>query len=403
MTEVPAGPLPQRVKFALFGVGIFSIGGGWMSAVVVPLWLLHNDAAPVLIGVALGFRHFLSMLFSIHGGVLMDRLGPRRVLLVFGMIAVVVPLLYPLSPGVGAVIVLQMLIGLSTTLGWVGAQTLVGRLTKGDPKITGQLSFSVSVGCLISPALIGVAWDHLGPWGAFAFMSVWGAGFFTSVWFLPKALVDAAVPAEPTRLSTLLPRLSDYLDTLRLLALPALAAVVILSMLNLAAASIQSTFLVVYFDKIGLSGTLIGIILSTEAAVQAFGALTAGPLLRFFRVAYLMFGSIALVVVSIMVTPVFATFLPLLLVAAARGGLGGIIQPLMISQVSRSVDSATQGRAVGLRTTVNRVSHFALPLIMGAVVEGAGLEASFVILGGAILLTVTGVGLYMARSGLFRA
>jgi hypothetical protein len=75
----------------------------------------------------------------------------------------------------------------------------------------------------------------------------------------------------------------------------------------------------------------------------------------------------------------------------------------MINQVSRSVDSGSQGKAVGLRTTVNRVSHFTLPLVMGALVEVAGLEQSFFILGGAILLTVAGVGLYMARSGLFRA
>ncbi len=403
MTEAPAGQLPWRVQFALYGVGVFSIGGGLMTSVVVPLWLLLNDVAPIVIGLALGCRHFLSMLFAIHGGVLIDRLGPRRVLLIFGATAMVVPLLYPLAPGVGAVIALQMLIGLSTALSWVGAQTFVGRLGKGDPTIAGRLSFSVSLGGLISPALIGIAWDHLGPWGAFIFMALWGSGLFVSVWFLPKFQLDTGIPVEKLQLRSLLPRLADYLDVLRLFALPALAAVLALSMLNLAVAGIQSSFLIVYFDKIGLSGTLIGVVLSTEAAAQAVGALTVGPFVRYFRVSVLMISGIALIVVSIMVTPVFASFLPLLLLSATRGGIGGVVQPLMITQVSRSVGSESQGRAVGLRTTVNRVSHFTLPLVMGALVEVAGLEQSFFILGGVIFLTVVGVGIYMARSGLFRA
>jgi MFS family permease len=402
MTEAPAGQLPWRVQLALYGVGAFSIGGGLMTSVVVPLWLLLNGASPIVIGAALGCRHFLSMLLAIHGGVLIDRLGPRRVLLVFGATASVVPLLYPLAPGVGAVIALQMLIGLSTALSWVGAQTLVGRLGN-DPVIAGRLSLSVSLGGLISPALIGIAWDHLGPWGAFVFMALWGGGLLTAVWFLPKVSIDAEAPAAALQWRSLLPRFADYIDVLRLFALPALAAVLILSMLNLAVAGIQSSFLIVYFDKIGLSGTLIGIVLSTESAAQAVGTLLSRPLLKVFRVSLLMIAGIALIVVSVIVTPLFASFLPLLLISAMRGSLGGIVQPLMINQVSRSVDSGSQGKAVGLRTTVNRVSHFTLPLVMGALVEVAGLEQSFFILGGAILLTVAGVGLYMARSGLFRA
>jgi len=402
MTEAPAGQLPWRVQLALYGVGAFSIGGGLMTSVVVPLWLLLNGASPIVIGAALGCRHFLSMLLANHGGVLIDRLGPRRVLLVFGATASVVPLLYPLAPGVGAVIALQMLIGLSTALSWVGAQTLVGRLGN-DPVIAGRLSLSVSLGGLISPALIGIAWDHLGPWGAFVFMALWGGGLLTAVWFLPKVSIDAEAPAAALQWRSLLPRFADYIDVLRLFALPALAAVLILSMLNLAVAGIQSSFLIVYFDKIGLSGTLIGIVLSTESAAQAVGTLLSRPLLKVFRVSLLMIAGIALIVVSVIVTPLFASFLPLLLISAMRGSLGGIVQPLMINQVSRSVDSGSQGKAVGLRTTVNRVSHFTLPLVMGALVEVAGLEQSFFILGGAILLTVAGVGLYMARSGLFRA
>ena len=163
----PEMKIPLRMRIAVYGVATFSFSMVIMVNVVMPLWVVSLDASPLMVGIVLGSRHFLILLFSIHGGALMDRLGVRRVMLVFAFIAVVVPVLVPLAPWVAALIVLQMIGGFSDTIGWMGAQTVTGKLMKGDPDFIGRMSFFIRVGAFGGPLLVGWAWDVLGPWGAF--------------------------------------------------------------------------------------------------------------------------------------------------------------------------------------------------------------------------------------------
>ena len=95
------------------------------------------------------------------------------------------PLLYPVTPFIWAIIVLQLITGLVDALGWVGAQTLVSRVMKGDTTYTGRMSFCTRLGLLIGPAVSGVAWDYLGPWGGFGLIGLWSTGILFSLLLLP--------------------------------------------------------------------------------------------------------------------------------------------------------------------------------------------------------------------------
>ena len=59
--------------------------------------------------------------------------------------------------------------------------------------------------------------------------------------------------------------------------------------------------------------------------------------------------------------------------------------PLMISIISQSAGRTAQGRAVGLRTTANRLASVLIPVAMGAVIEVTGIENGFLIIGGILL------------------
>ena len=78
-----------------------------------------------------------------------------------------------------------MLFGLSESMGWLGAQTMIGQYMHGKTHYAGRLSFIIRIGQLGAAPLAGVAWDLGGPWGAFAFMSVWGFGAVACALFLP--------------------------------------------------------------------------------------------------------------------------------------------------------------------------------------------------------------------------
>jgi MFS family permease len=121
--------LPIRVRVGIYGAAVFSFSMMHMVILVLPLWVVLLEPSPLVIGIVLGSRQFLTLLFSIHGGTLMDRLDTRRLMLFFAVIAVAIQPLFPSMPWVMALIALQMIGGLADTMEWMGAQTLTGQLT----------------------------------------------------------------------------------------------------------------------------------------------------------------------------------------------------------------------------------------------------------------------------------
>jgi MFS family permease len=381
--------IPVHTEVAVYGAGVFSNSMAMMANVVLPLWVLTFDPGALLIGVLLACRHVLPTLLSIHGGAMMDRLGTRRVMLIFAAIGAIVPLLFPALPFLAAVAVLQAMAGLTTSMGWIGAQTLIGRIMKGSPVHAGRLSFSLRFGHLVAPIAGGAAWDHFGPWGAFSVMSLWGAFGFAFCLMLPRGrTAPDSVPRAPVTASDLIPRWSDYVAAFKLMALPAVMLVVGVTMLRIAGNGIQSSFYIVYLEGIGITGTQIGLLLSSAAILGAVGALAIGPMLKFISARRLLLLAVAGSVGLIAITPLLGLFALLVPVAMLRGATLGISQPLMISTLAQAVDRTAQGKAVGLRNTVNRVVSMSVPLLMGVVVEFAGLEAAFYIVGVVVLVLI---------------
>ena len=174
-----------RQQLPIYGAGVFSNSNVTISSMIVPLWALYLEISPGVIGILLGIRHLPGLLFAIHGGVLLDRLGARPVMIIFAALAVVVPLLFPIMPWVWAILVLQMVWGCATTMTWMGAQTAVSQLMRGSTRHAARLSVSVRIGMIVGPPFAGLAWDIWGPWGGFGAISVWAVGLLISCWYMP--------------------------------------------------------------------------------------------------------------------------------------------------------------------------------------------------------------------------
>ena len=388
--------IPLGTQLAVYATGTFGNTVNNVVTVLLPLWSIHLGASPLMIGVILGVRHLPTMVFSIHGGALMDRLGTRRVLIWFAFIGAVTPFLFPIMPWLWAVVVLQMLGGISSSFGWMGAQALVGQMMRGSARYAGRLSFSVRAGHLTAPLLTGVAWDFVGPWGGFMVLGVWGFGMLVATLALPKG--DHLENRKPLTAADLLPRRDDYADAMRMMAIPAIALVVMASALRMSGNGIHSSFYVVYLEGIELTGTLIGVLLAAGSLVGFAGAISVAPLVRRFSATWLLIGAVTGGVLCVTVTPLLGgIFLALLLVAAVRGGAMALAQPLMISILARAA-GRDQGKGVGIRSTGNRLVSFAVPIIMGAVVELVGLENSFYVVGGVVLALCGAVAVHVRRT-----
>ena len=110
----------------------------------------------------------------------------------------------------------------------------------------------------------------------------------------------------------------------------------------------------------------------------------------------LLFAAASIFFISI--TPLLGGILVLLFIASAlRGGCQGLSQPVMFSILSRAVGANEQGMSIGLRTTANRLATMIVPVIMGVIADTIGLEASFIIVGGFLVLSCALLGLIIRR------
>lgn len=384
MTETAAKAIPLRTRLGMYGSGLFADGA---TNVVIPLWALHLEPTPFAFGIVIGARSLLPFLLSIHGGVLMDRLGARQVMLFFGAIGLIVPFLFPSLPWIWVAGMLNLVLGLTSTMNWVGAQTLVGQVMRGDPSLTWQVSFCNRLGHLGSPILAGAMWDAFGPWGGFSVTFLWAVLFMSAALMLPRRIGAAKEEADrrPLHFRDLLPRLEDYTRTFALLAIPLVAVAATGSVLNIAVGAIQGSFFIAYMKEIGLGGTLIGIVFAGLNLSGLAGTAGVTPLARRTGDVWLLNATVVGAIAAITITPLLAAFLPLLLVTLARGFMQGVSQPLMIVLPSKSVPSRSQGAVVGLRISLNRLMQTTLPPLMGGVVGLVGLENSFYWVAGSLL------------------
>ncbi|HEY4136332.1 MAG TPA: MFS transporter [Alphaproteobacteria bacterium] len=383
-----------RILVAIYGTSFFSLSTVPMAAVIVSLWAVHLGASPLWIGIAVSARSLLPMLLSIHGGVLMDRLGTRRVMLFFSVITLVTFPLYPYMPWIGALILLQLVTGLTQGLTWVGSQTLYGQLARGSVKHAGWVTFFTNAGSFAGPLLGGVLWDHVGIVGAFAALSGWSLATLILVMILPR---DIDPPAKPLRASDLIPRGSDYVRAFALCAIPVIALVMIFTFMRIAVFGLQSSFYVVYLQEIGMSGTLIGTLVACANLISGPAALINLPE-RIIKPVWLMLIGSGTAVICMAITPLMTNFWLLMLFGAGYGVSMGLCFPTLLSLLSNAVSPQQQGMSVGLRTTVNRVSSLVVPLIMGASIELVGTRASFLLVGVVLMLAVFLTALYVWRN-----
>ncbi|MEE8563778.1 MAG: MFS transporter, partial [Alphaproteobacteria bacterium] len=378
---------------------------------IVPLWALTLGATPAQIGIMIGARSILPFLLAIHGGVLMDRLGTRRMMLVFTLVSTALVPLYPLSPWFPALVALQMMTGLLGNLAWIGAQTLIARIGRGDPHYLGMFSFASRVGSIGAPTVIGLIWDLTGHWGAFAACTLSGLALFASTALVPHWAENQGLKPRPQSTPAaeagpgwrdLLPRLSEYREVLALLALPPVALGIAIALLRHTPSTIQASFYITYLTEIGLQATVIGALISCAEVTGAFGSLLAAPLMRRFPAHWILVVFTVLTIAMMALTPLLGGIVALLGAAQIlRGSAHGLLHPATFSVISRALDAESQARGVALRTTGNRLGAVVLPVVMGFVAEAVGVAASFVIIGGGLLLMVAVIAVLVARAEAF--
>ncbi len=386
----------------LYAAGPFAMGYVDFFTFLIPLYGLSLRLDASEIGILVGARSIVALFLSIHIGALMDRFGTRRVTLFFVWTGMALAPLFPLASGFRALLLLQLVNGAAASFAWSGAQTLIAQLAEGDARDLGRFSFFARLGSTTAPILAGVAWDFGGTWPAYLLALAWGALLTLALLRSPEAEVSGSGHGGGGRVRfrarDALPRGSDYIASIMLTAIPAIAASMAIMAMRNSTYSIQTSVYVVHLHRVGLDGTAIGVLFAAVEITSGCGALFAGRAMRLGDPLRTMLRGTVLAIVLIAATPLLGGLFSLLLLAqAARGWLEGVIQPLMLSVQARAVGQFQQGAVVGLRQTGQRLSSIVIPPLMGAIADRWGVSASFVILGAIMLLLCILLALVIRR------
>ncbi|MFT5540571.1 MAG: MFS family permease [Alphaproteobacteria bacterium] len=403
-TVTPSAPQPRQRDLNLsYAAGFMGLGLMDAYVFIVPLWAVLIGASATQVGLLVGARSMLPFLFTIHGGVLMDRYGPRPVMITFIFLIILMVPLYPLLPWFVPLFALQLITGFALTMQWVGAQTIIANLSRGDAGYLGYFSFATRLGTFIAPIIFGLLWDLTTPWVCFISIAAWAALMLVLTLAIQKPNIDSATkssaesPPQGGRIRALLPRLSDYRETLALAAIPAVAISIGACFLRNSTSGVQGSIYVVYLHEIALTGTLIGILFAAIEGASGIGSLIAGRVAKHFSPFAMLVGTTAAAIALMAATPLLGGVVALLILfQVARGIIQGINQPVMFSVQSKAVPRNRQGATVALRVTVNRLSSIIVPPIMGLIADTYGISHSFLILG-AVFLLLTGVLWLFAR------
>jgi MFS family permease len=315
----------------------------------------------------------------------MDRLGTRRVMLYTTLGGACAALLYPAIPWIAALFVVQILTGIFMTFNWIGAQTLIAQICRGDAVSLGRFNFVCRFGTVGAPIIAGIIWDIGGAWPTFTMIAAWAFLMHLMVRFITPPPEESQTKgsvagADQPSLRAALPRLSDYRRSLALLVIPAVAFTVAVAGLRNGASGIQNSIYIVYLEGIGFTGTKLGILFAALEITIGLASLVVGTVRRLGKAEWVLLVTSFISITMIAITPLIGgVFAMLLVIQLLRGLAQGFMQPLMFSIQSLAVGPDHQGAVVGLRVTANRVFGAILPLLMGIVADTVSLEASFLL------------------------
>jgi MFS family permease len=348
------------------------------SRMTVMLFAAYLGASPALIGLLAALYGIVSAFTAVYVGRWIDRVGPRKPIMLASAMVTTGALVAALGHEVWALFIAAPLMGTFNSMFQMTTHQTVGRYGRAEdrPANFSTQALAISLATFIGPMVAGLAIDHLGFSNAF-FVSA----FFA---FAPMAVVWMGLlkfPPAPVRKRESITPVSGW----ALLKDFELRRAYIAAASNNAIWSIWSFMLPLYGHSIGLSATAIGTLAACMAGGTVVVRLFTRPLVRRYKAWPLIVLSHIFVGVGFIGMPLTA-FYPALVVLASLMGLGlGLAGPLSTSVMYDASPPDKVGEVIGLRMTMANFAQTLVPLLSGAVGAALGVAPVFWAVGAMLL------------------
>ena len=341
------------------------------SKVVVTLFAIELGAPQLYIGALVAMYAVFPMLLGLYAGRLTDRLGVRLPM-ILGSLGVasglIVPFIFPRLP---ALYLSAIFIGASWVFYNVCVQNLVGILSDVESRARNFSNYGLVMagGSFFGPLLSGFSIDHFGHAQTYlhlAAVPVLAALIVLSFRSIPSGRGAAAQGEEHAAYSA------------NLLKNVPLRRTLITSGIVLTGTDLFQFYMPIYGHEIGLSASVIGMILGVFAVAAFVVRLVMPALVKRYGADIVLIGSLYVGGVSYLLFPMFESALLLAGVAFILGLGMGCSQPVSLMLIYDRAPPGRSGEALGLRLTINNFMHIAVPMIFGSLGTVLGVAPVFV-------------------------
>ena len=338
------------------------------SKMLVALYAIHLGASPFAIGILISTFAVFPLALAMHAGRVSDRVGVRRPM-IFGSFGVAAGLTLAFAvPSMAVLYVSCALIGAAALFFHVSVHNLVGSLGEARERTGnfGTFSLGASISGLAGPLLVGFAVDIWGYQPTFLMLA--------AISVVPGIVLIFTAGFIPVRIQST-PEKSGGLG--ELLGNPQLRRTVITSGLIITGIDLFNFYMPIYGRSIGLSASVIGMVLGMQA-VAAFAVRLGMPrLARRFGERSVLNASLLIAGITYFSFPMVENALLLASISFVLGLGLGCGQPLSIVLTYNHAPPGRAGEALGLRLTVNKLTQIAVPLVFGSLGAAAGVFPVF--------------------------
>ncbi len=332
------------------------------------LYALELGAGPLDTGLLLATYGLFPLLLAVFTGRIADRYGVRVPVVAGSIVTMLGSLLPWFWPQLPVLFVSAAVSGAGFILTQVSMQSLVGALGSGAARTRNLnlYALTVSTSDLLGPIIAGFSIDLLGHVRTYLCLALPGVLSVLLVLFLFSRLSRAAAATDRSG-----QRLAD------LFRIHDLRRMFLVSGLVMTGLDLFQLYLPLHGHAIGLSASVIGVLLGAFAAAGFVTRVLLMMLVRRFGEERTLTYSLYLAAGTFFLIPMFESAVVLGVVCFVLGLGMGLGQPLTVILTYNYSPSGRHGEGLGVRIAVNNSMHVVVPAAFGAVGSLVGLAPVF--------------------------
>ena len=363
--------------FTLCITGFLAIFSSTISkSPVLPLFATHLGAGPSGVGMVAAVSAFTGIIASIPAGMLSDRWGRKRMLIISSAVFGTAPFLYLFATNIWQLAIVRFYHGFATALFIPVSMALISDMfsnKRGEQ--LGWFSTSTLLGRFVAPIAGGTLLGLFAAHPAYSFRAVYiVCGVAGALTMLLSLRMPATHEESRTQQSW-----AETLQAFRLvIARRAILITALVEAAILFAYGTFETFLPLYAREYGISTYETGIFLSAQILTLAITKPVMGRFSdRHGRRSQIIAGAL-LGALSIAAFSLSTSFLPLLTFSILFGLSLSIVTSATSAFIADLSSRETHGSAMGLLGSVMDIGHTTGPLAAGIVASSFGYRISFV-------------------------